>query len=372
MPGYMWGPSGGFRVVYEYANHLVSRGHEVAVIHPRRLLYCRETSPTLRHYLHKTKVALRNAFSTPSIDWQPIDNRVELHFVANSGQRHIPDGDALFATAWQTVPSVLECPAGKGAKCYLIQGHETWMGPRNLVDATWRAPLRKVVVSQWLLEVGKNLGGHQLTYIPNGIDHSRYRLTRPIENRPRQIVMIYSPVELKGSRDGVTALQIAKKEFPDLRVLLFGNSHRASWIPKWMQYEQDPPQSRIVEEFYNGSSIVVSPSIAEGFALPPAEGAACGCAIAATDSGGIRDFAQHNCTALLSPPQDPEALATNICRLLGNDDLRIRLAYSANEFIKRFSWERSAGLLEEFLIEVTLRKPLGTPQLTSSVEVSPS
>jgi len=157
--------------------------------------------------------------------------------------------------------------------------------------------------SQWLLDLGKTLGAHSLTYIPNGIDHRRYRVTQSIEGRQRQVVMMCSPVEFKASRDGIAALQIAKKEFPDLRVVLFGNSRRPPWVPQWMIYEYDPPQQRIVEEFYNGSSVVVSSSIAEGFALPPAEGAACGCAIAATDSGGIRDFAEHGVTRYFHRPR---------------------------------------------------------------------
>src|SRR5260370_4353896 len=125
--------------------------------------------------------------------------------------------------------------------------------------------------------------------------------------------MMCSPVEFKAPRDGITALQIAKKEYPNLRVVLFGNSRRPSWIPQWMTFEQDPPQQRIVEEFYNGSSIVVSSSIAEGFALPPAEAAAGGCAIAATDSGAVRDFTQPGITPLRSPPKQPTGLAGIIC-----------------------------------------------------------
>jgi len=137
-----------------------------------------------------------------------------------------------------------------------------------------------------------------------------------------------------------------------------------------MTFEQDPPQQRIVEYFYNGSSIVVSSSIAEGFALPPAEGAACGCAIVATDSGGIRDFVQDGVTGLLSPPRNPEMLANNICRLLGDDDLRIRFARSANDFIKRFNWERTADLLEEFITHGIPRRRHGHP-IRSQLEVRP-
>jgi glycosyltransferase involved in cell wall biosynthesis len=369
MPGYMWGPSGGYRVVYEYANQLVSRGHEVAVVHPRRLSFTPLAKPTIWQRLRKFRLALMELISIPKIEWHPIDKRVRLLYVPSAHDRHIPEGDVLFATAWNTARPVMECSSSKGEKCYLIQHYETWMGPQNLVDETWRMPLRKIVISQWLLDLGKTLGAHSLTYVPNGIDHNRYRLTQAIEGRPQQVVMMCSFVAFKGSRDGIAALEVAKREFPKLRVVLFGNGRRPSWVPEWMSYEQDPSQQHLIEDLYNGSSIMLSPSLTEGFPLPPAEAAACGCAIVATDIGGHREYLEHEITGLLSPPNDPRALAQKLCLLLANDDLRIRLARATNDFIKQFTWERSTDLLEDFALQAVSRK---TVPHGSAIQVSPA
>ena len=371
MPGYMWTPSGGYRVIYEYANRLVDRGHHVTVVHPRRLKYLPAPNLPLRERLRRAKFGLIGLFSTPVIDWQPIDKRVELLFVPNSGQRYLPDADVLFATAWQTVPSVLRASQAKGEKFYLIQGYETWMGPKDLVDQTWLAPINKIVIARWLLELGNSMGASNLTHIPIAINHSRYRALRAIEDRPRQVVMAVSWVAIKGSKDGIAALEIAKRNFPDLSVVLFGNSRRPPWVPQWMSYSQDPEQERIINDFYNGSSIILSPSWTEGFSLPPAEAAACGCAIVATDIKGHTEYVQEGVTGLLSPPRDPDALARNLCLLLERGDLRVRLAHSANDFIKQFTWDRSADLMEEFLFRSVPRKPLGQPS-SSSIEVSPA
>lgn len=352
MPCYMWGPSGGFRMVYEHANQLVRRGHQVAVVHPRKLIYPPKEKMTLRKRFRRVRVRVTELVSRPSIYWHSIDPRVELLYVPSSSPHYVPDGDVIFATAWHTVPSVMACDEMKGQKCYLIQSYETWMGPQDRVDDTWRAPLRKIVVSKWLFQLGDALGVTELTYIPNAIDLAKYRIMRPIEARPKQVAMMYSPVPLKGAQDGIKALDIAKKRFPDLQAILFGVTRRESWIPEWITYVQNPPQEFIVKEIYNRSSIVLSPSLVEGFALPPAEGAACGCAIVATDSGGIRDFANHGVTALLSPPKDPETLAANLCVLLESDALRIRLAHAANHLIGRFTWNNSTDLMEQFLTRV--------------------
>src|SRR5690348_726186 len=107
MPAYMWGPSGGYRVVYEYANQLVSRGHDVAVVHPRHLKFTPVAPPTLRERVRKLRTTLVELVSTPTIEWRPIDKRVRLLYVPSLHDRHIPDADVLFATAWNTAAPVM-------------------------------------------------------------------------------------------------------------------------------------------------------------------------------------------------------------------------------------------------------------------------
>ena len=349
LPCYAWGPSGGFKIVYEYANRLVARGYEVSVIHPRRLRFGPPEKLTFRKRMRIARLWFKEIRSEPLIHWHHIDPRVRLRYVPNSDHRYIPDADILFATAWHTVRPVMECPPKKGRKCYLIQGYETWYGPRNIVNDTWLAPLHKIAVSKWLVEVGKGLGCGEITHIPNAVDAEHYRVITPIQMRTRKVVMTFSSVAIKGSDDGIKALEIAKKQFQDLSVTLFGKERRTSRIPAWMTYVQNPSQQQIVEQIFNSASIVLSPSLAEGFGLPPAEGAACGCAMVATDSGGVRDFIIHGETGLLSPPRDVEALARNLCLLLRNDDLRIRLAEAGRSFVAGFNWEHSTDLLDSFL-----------------------
>lgn len=353
MPCYMWGPSGGYRVVYEYANQLVSRGHRVSVVHPRKLRFAPPpVRASLRAHLRTAKTKALELALKPRVDWHPIDPRVEMLFVRSSEPRFIPDANVIFATAWHTVESVLQCPSTKGEKCYLIQHYETFLGSKDSVDATWRARLHKVVVSNWLVEIGKQLGASDITCIPNGINHAHYCLKRPIPARPPRVAMMFSSVPFKRSCDGIEALRIARQWHPNLTAVLFGKERRKGCIPRWMEYHSDPDQHFLVRDIYNRSSIFLSPSLAEGFGLPPAEAAACGCALVCTDSGGVRDYAEHGVTALLSAPQDPGTMAKHIHMLLQNESLRVRLAEAAHERVKRFTWDCSADLMERFILEV--------------------
>jgi glycosyltransferase involved in cell wall biosynthesis len=357
LPCYPVAPIGGFRAVYEYANHFVDRGHEVTVVHARRTRHTPAAAISGPLDLaRRAKKRLGEFLKRPSIDWQRIDERVRLLFVPDDTPRQLPPADALFATSWQTVSCVLESPEEKGKKCYLIQHYETWEATKELVDATWRAALHKAVIAKWLLDVGKDLGCQDVTYIPYGMNRTQYRLSQPIEDRPRRIAMLFAQTPFKGSADGIAALRIAKMKHPDLSAVLFGTPNRQPWIPDWIEYHQNPPQEFIVSEIYNKSSVFVCPSLSEGFFLPSAEAACCGCAIASTDNGGAREYVEDRVTGLLSPPGDPQSLAENICLLLADDALRTKLARACNSHVARFSWDESASRLESFVEDVLQRQ----------------
>jgi hypothetical protein len=131
---------GGFRVVYEYSNQLVERGHEVTVVHARAV----KSGPrklSLYEKLRDLKIGLATRHVAPTVNWHKINPRVKLLFVPDTDAVHVPDGDAIFGTAWNTVAPVLSYSPSKGTKFYLIQHYETWLGARrwdaNSEQATW-------------------------------------------------------------------------------------------------------------------------------------------------------------------------------------------------------------------------------------------
>lgn len=352
LPSYPWKPIGGFRVVYEYANGLAALGHEVTVVHARRLRQPSLDQPkNWYRKLRRLGGRLRDILLRPSVQWQEIDPRVHMTYVPEPRPRFIPDGEVVFATAWQTAEYVNEYPASKGRKYYLIQHYETWSGPSDRVDATWRMPFKKVVIAKWLYEKGLELGvpAEDMKHIPNGIDLKKFRVTKDIATRPKRVAMLYHPTWWKGAADGLKALEIAYKAHPDLRAVLFGTSSRPSGLPSWIEYWENPPQEVIVDSIYNGSSIYLCPSVIEGWGLPAAEAMACGCAVVSTDNGGVRDYITHGETGLLSPPREPLGLANNLLALLANDTLRIQLAERGNSSIQHFTWERALIELCRFI-----------------------
>ena len=344
---------GGFRVVYEYANHLVSRGHQVTVAHVSQFPHCEPpASGSIKIKFRSKALHLRDMFCIPQVKWQHIDSWVRMLFLPFFHAEILPDADALFATGWQTVKDVLACPESKGRKYYLIQHYESWAAPAERIDATWHEPLKKVMVAEWLVKKGLEMGvpPGNMIHIPNAVNHSLFKLKNPVENRALRVAMPYG-VDWKGGEDGIEAVKLVKTEFPTLQAVLFcGYYPRPGWLPPWMEYFQNPQQRVLIDHIYNQSSIFLCPSWTEGWGLPAAEAMACGCAVVSTDNGGIRDYATHLETVLLSPPKKPEELAHNVVKLIMDDELRIQLAKRGCENIGKFKWDRSTDLLENYLL----------------------
>ncbi len=352
LPGSGQNPVGGFKVVYEYANGLVRRGHDVTVVHsPYRLIDESRTWRLIRGFLIYLvrKIGMFGGYLPH--EWFQIDNQVNMIWIPSLSEKNIPDADFVVATAWETAEWVNSYQPEKGKKIYLIQGLETVFEnvDHDRVVRTWRLPLDKIVISRWLQEYGQKLDV-ECEYIPNGLDFSIFGIDTQIEHRnPKSVVMLCHKEKLKGTADGISALEEVKQRFPDLACVCFGVIPRPEILPDWIVYRQKPTQVQL-RAIYNQAAIFISPSHIEGLGLPPAEAAQCGAALCLTDIGGHREFAIHNETALLSPPKLSSDLAINIIHLIEQPEYRIQLARQANQAIQRFRWEESIAAFERFLL----------------------
>ena len=132
---------------------------------------------------------------------------------------------------------------------------------------------------------------------------------------------------------------------------MFGAQPRGPEIPDWIDYFNNPSQDALVRDVYNQHAVYLSASLAEGWALPPAEAMACGCAFIGTDIGGFRDYASDGDTALLSPPRDRDAMLQNLVRITEDAELRARIQRRGTENIQQFTWVAAGSALEEYFIE---------------------
>lgn len=344
-------PIGGFKVVYEYANGLAERKHEVHVVHTASL-FAQGEAGVARRLLASFRYlpyAIRD-------DWKPdpwfnLHKSVRLHWIPWLAQAFLPKADAYIATWWVTAEHLNAMHSLRGKRFYLLQHLETWSGPEKQVLETWKMPFEKIVIARWLQKIGADLG-EDCHYIPNGLDFTRFGCDRPPEQRsPARIAMLFNNhVKWKGSKDGVAAAKLLKNRHPELEFELYGVQSRPDSLPSWMLYHQEPPQDEL-RRLYNRAAIFLAPSHSEGWGLPPSEAMMSGAAVVATDIGGHQEFCVHEQNALLVPAEQPERMAEAAGRLIEDQAIRIRLAKNGNESIQRFTWKAAVDAFEKLLLE---------------------
>jgi len=355
LPAYPRRPGGGTRIVLEMSNRLAVRGHTVNVVCTRERRRPWEERGRLRQALaRKARHAagrIRDQYLWDRrLDWISLHPGVRLHFVPRLAAAHVPEAVVVIATAWWTMRYLDGYPHSKGRKYYLIQGHETWDGPEELVDATWRMSARKVVIASWLHRKARELGVDpaEVTHIPLALDQDTFRVTAPLADRPARVAMLYHPSPSKGCATGVDALERVRAQRPDLSAVLFGVSPRPSSLPRWIEYLQSVRPAQLAAVL-NRCALYLCPSTIEGWHLPPAEAMACGCALVSTEIPGVGDYARHGQTARLVAVGDAAAMSVEILRLLSDCHARVTLARAGRAEIAAYTWTRTTELLEAWL-----------------------
>jgi glycosyltransferase involved in cell wall biosynthesis len=325
-------PIGGVTSVYEFANGLSRRGHDVHVVHIDFLGDSRE--PAFR--IPDPIVAVED------VTWFSFDRKIRHHITARFDEAELPRSDFIFYYGGRV-------PEWCGLPLVFIQAYKIL--PAHFERSLCREPCPKVCIARWLVDVALHFGApeHQLVHIPYGLDHAKYRLVSPVEGRPPRVSMCYSRHHTKGPKHGLKALAKAKRRVPELQALVFGATDPMGRTPPWMTYFNSPDQDVIVNEIYNRSRVFINSSVLEGFGLSCIEAMACGSALVTTNNGGSSDYAVHGETALVSEPTDIATMVDHIETLLVDDEYRVRLAVRGKEYVERFDWDASARTLEAFL-----------------------
>lgn len=351
LPGSGHAPIGGFKVIYEYANGLARTGHDVTVVSPAIL----DPAAPLHHLAYQSFRYLQRQIDrsyTPS-RWFALDPRVEVAFVPILAESNIPDADVIVASAWQTAEYAARYASSKGRKLYLIHDYEHYRvaaaDVKKRICATFHTGFFNIVTSPAGAEMVTECGARVDAMIPNGLDLERYRLRVPIDSPERTFIGFpYRHESYKGTADAIAALKLVRQRCPHIAVWTFGRAPKEQ-LPPWITFHANVSDEWLAER-YNCTEIFVAASHYEGWGLPGSEAMACGAALASTDNGGVRAYAEHGHTALLSPPCDPQGLAANIERLLTEPGLRLAIARAGNEGIQRFDWPSSVRLFERHAV----------------------
>ncbi len=327
------------RAILTYADRLAARGHAVTLRVPAKRAW---------------RAAWRNA-RRRGPEW--FDGfRPRVAWVPRWDAAALPDADVLVATAWESAPVAAAAPARCGAKFYLVQHYESlYHGAPEVVDATYRLPLRKVVISSWLADVMFEKFGAACDVLVTPVDRALFHRVdvRPASSRPR-VLMLHHEYAWKGVADGIEAVARVRSRVPGLHLVGFGVKPPRGPVP-YDEFHANPPQDRLAA-LYSGCDIYLCPSWDEGLGMPPMEAMACGAALVTYDNGGCRDYARDGETALVARRRDVADLAARLERAATDAPLRARLAAAGAAFVTgAFDWERAVTRLEEWFARSAAR-----------------
>lgn len=340
--------SGGIRVVTVYAEALVRAGHQVTLV---SLPY---PAIPLRRKI-KSLVTGKGWLQTPVIpsylDDMDLDHRVVEKY-RPIVESDVPDADVVIATWWETAEWVNALSPAKGEKVYFVQGHEVFpFCPIDRVMATYKMPLHKITISQWLADLMRvEYGDADVDLVPNSVDHQQFFAAPRAKQARPTIGFLYHETPLKGLDVTLDVISALEKKYPTLRVISFGSfaPTGAFSLPASVEFHLAPDQERI-RDLYTQCDVWLASSRSEGFNLTAMEAMACRTPVVSTRTGWPMEAISGK-NGVLADIDDTEALTAGVEHLLNLDDPQWRaVSEAAFETVESSSWEKSATLFEAAL-----------------------
>ena len=335
--------SGGNRALFEYANRLKKMGHSVrwfVLAKPARW-YRLDHWP---RFLNKDVSVL----SPNVIDW--LDNQIPIEILSINDASLIPDSDILLATAWQTADFSVSLPASRGEKFYFVQHHESlWTREKSKANKTYYLPFRKLVISTWLKEILKEQYQQDADVLVTPVNQDTFFKEEKKGDAGSRVCLLHHDYDWKGYKDAIEAVKIVRSQNYKIEPVVFGEKLKDPaplFEEAGFKFEYHyRPTGEALRKIYSSCGTFLCSSWFEGLGMPAMEAMMCGTALVTTDTGGSRDYALNEETALVAPPKNPDALAKNLIRVLTDNSLRLNLAEKGFQRIKNFSWDSNCKLL---------------------------
>ncbi|MEC9422784.1 MAG: glycosyltransferase family 4 protein [Nitrospinota bacterium] len=329
--------SGGNRALFEYANRLKKMGHSVRWFVLGRPARWYRIDHWPRIFNKKISVLAPDV-----IDW--MDNEIPIELLSVNDRSLIPNADILLATAWQTADFSSSFSEDKGKKFYFVQHHESlWTREKNRAQRTYYMPFRKMVISSWLKNILYEQYKQEADVLVTPVNNDIFFKTDKNKNAGIRVCMLHHDYDWKGYKDAIEAVKKVRSENCKIELVVFGEKLKDPtplYEEAGFAFEYHyRPTGEALRKIYSSCGTFLCSSWYEGLGMPAMEAMMCGAALVTTDTGGSWDYALNEETALVSPSKDPEALAKNLARILGDDSLRLKLAEMGYKKIRQFSWD---------------------------------
>jgi glycosyltransferase involved in cell wall biosynthesis len=194
-------------------------------------------------------------------------------------------------------------------------------------DSTRRIVLRNYGASRKLCET-----------IPIGVDQDRF-FPLNFERMPNSLFFLGRLESRKGIDFLIKTIPKVKERLNDIQLFIGGDGFLRPFLENFIKQNHLENNVHLLgtvddselNEWYNKVSLVVIPSIFEGFGLTAIEAVACGTPVIATEVDGLRDVIEDEVNGLLVQYNDVEALSAKIIYLLKDKDKQSKLSLNGKK-----------------------------------------
>lgn len=344
LPFYAKEPVGGVKVVYEYANYLAEKGHQVYLYMLRGKTLENVMLPeNLKNCLVKLIIAHRR------VSWFSFDKRVHRVSINVIDNAEIKDADVVIATSVETALPIANLNQRKGKKFYFIQDFENWTYSDEEVCHTYGLGMTNIVVADWLKQIVDKYSLNPSILISNSINTKIFKVSSSPESRsPHSIAFHYRKESYKGAQYAIETVRMLYSKYNDLKVYVVSTNNPPDDLPECCVFLKNLSPKEVAE-VNNRARVFICSSLEEGFGLPGLEAMACGCVLASSKYRGVLEYAVDGKNALLSPIKDSKAMVDNIVEVFDNSKLRNRLIEGGIKTAEQRSLKVSGALLESVL-----------------------
>ena len=195
--------------------------------------------------------------------------------------------------------------------------------------------------------VQRGIDAARIAVVHCGLDHDTYRFDPAVAKSARPTILFIGRLRRYKGLDWVMrALPRVLERVPEARLVVVGDGPyraelesavrrtRLEHATEFRGFLPRAEKRRLLQEAW----LLVQPSPKEGWGLTVVEAGACGTAVVAADSPGLRDSVRNSETGLLVPYGDDAALADTLVRVIEDRALRDRLADAGRAWAAGFTW----------------------------------
>ncbi len=231
---------------------------------------------------------------------------------------------------------------------------------RRLDREATRAATRVLVNSAFTQRTVREIYGIASSVTERGVDSDQFR-PRPDLTRRREVLSVGALQPNKGFEFLIDSVaRIPSHARPPLR--LIGNAERSGHRAALsrlaaahgvaLTIERDVPDELLAQRYAEAALFVYAPH-REPLGLAPVEAMSCGTPVVAVAEGGVMETVVADVTGRLVA-RDASEFGEAVAALLADPAARLRLGANARQLVvERWSWDRSAGLFEKALGELT-------------------